>query len=252
MHPTLRRLDELAVCLSARDDTVALLGLGSTGAQRARLDEHSDLDFLLVVADDAKWRYVDSLDWLEQPGPIAYSFAHERDGRRALYADGVFAEYRVLTVAELARLPFWSARVVWRRPGAPAGLAESRVPVPRSFYDSVEYHLNDALTCLYTGLHLELRGERLAAARAIQTRAVDNVIALARISAGEAPYRDPFDPARRVERRHSLPLAAMAPGYRGNAAAAAAVLSWLAGRYPVDPAIEGPIRELIRRSDDYR
>ncbi len=49
MHPILHRIDELAAHLATRDDTLAVLGLGSVGAQRARLDEHSDLDFFLVV-----------------------------------------------------------------------------------------------------------------------------------------------------------------------------------------------------------
>ncbi|MFC7529844.1 hypothetical protein [Actinoplanes sp. GCM10030250] len=251
MHLILRRLDDLAAHLGARDDTVAVLGLGSAGAQRARLDEHSDLDFLLVVADGAKWRYVDRTDWLEVPGPVVFSFAHERDGRRALYEDGVLAEYRVVTVAELTKVPFSGARIVWRRTGAPPGLAESQASLPHTPYDSADYHLNDALTCLYTGMHRELRGERLAASRMIQTRAVDGVIALARLSGGEPPYRDPFDASRRVERAYppdALPLAAMVPGYTGNAAAALAILDWLAHRYPIDPAIGDPVRALIRRS----
>lgn len=253
MHRILRRIDELAAHLATRDDTVAVLGLGSAGAQRARLDEHSDLNFFLVVEDGAKWRYVDRLDWLEAPGPVVYSFAHDRSGRKALYQDGIYAEYRVLTLAELRRVPFSGARVVWRRDGAPAGLAHSETWVPRDPYDSVEYHLSDALTCLYSGLHRELRGEHLAAARLIQQRAVDAVIALVRLSEGEAPYRDPFDPARRVEWAYPsdvLPLAAMVPGYAANLAAARTTFEWLSRRYRVDPAIGEVINGLLGRSDD--
>ncbi|WP_328469454.1 hypothetical protein OHA21_01885 [Actinoplanes sp. NBC_00393] len=255
MHRILQRIDELAAHLATRDDTVAVLGLGSAGAQRARLDDHSDLDFFLIVAEGAKWRYVDRLDWLEAPCPVVYSFAHARSGRKALYQDGIYAEYLVLTPAELPRVPFSGARVVWRRDDAPAGLAQSEAPVPRDPYDTVDYHLNDALTCLYSGLHLELRGEHLAAARFIQNRAVDGVIALLRRSEGETPYRDPFDPARRVERAYPaevLPLAAMVPGYTANLAAARATFEWLCRRFPVDPAIGEAIRGLLGRSDDYR
>lgn len=57
-------------------------------------------------------------------------------------------------MAELARVSLSGARVVW------------------------EFHLNEALTDLYVGLHRELRGERLNAARFIQSYAVDRVIAL--------------------------------------------------------------------------
>ncbi|MET8837972.1 hypothetical protein ABZV78_29240 [Micromonospora sp. NPDC004540] len=250
MHPMLRRLDDLAAHLATRPDTVALLGLGSAGVDRDRLDDHSDLDFFLVVADGAVGRYVDSIDWLAAPCPVAYSFANERNGRKARYADGIFVEYAVFTVAELARLPFTGARVVWQRPDAPAGLAGRRAPPrPATPYDTVEFHLNEALTNLYVGLHRELRGERLTAARFIQSYAVDRVLALLRLTEpSPAHRRDPFDPSRRVEQAYPpevLPLAAMVPGYRHNRAAARTTLDWLAARFPVDPAIADPIRALL-------
>ncbi|MFG3579928.1 hypothetical protein [Micromonospora chersina] len=250
MHPMLRRLDDLAAHLATRPDTVALLGLGSAGADRDRLDDHSDLDFFLVVADGAVARYIDSIDWLAAPCPVAYSFANERNGRKARYADGIFVEYAVFTVAELARLPFTGARVVWQRPDAPAGLAGSGAPPhPATPYDTVEFHLNEALTNLYVGLHRELRGERLTAARFIQSYAVDRVLALLRLTEPSAAHRrDPFDPSRRVEQAYPpevLPLAAMVPGYPHNREAARATLDWLAARFPLDPAIADPIRALL-------
>ncbi|SCL55514.1 hypothetical protein [Micromonospora chersina] len=250
MHPMLRRLDDLAAHLATRPDTVALLGLGSAGVDPDRLDDHSDLDFFLVVSDGAVARYVDSIDWLAAPCPVAYSFANERNGRKARYADGIFVEYAVFTVAELARLPFTGARVVWQRPDAPAGLAGSGAsPRPATPYDTVEFHLNEALTNLYVGLHRELRGERLTAARFIQSYALDRVLALLRLSEPSAAHRrDPFDPSRRVEQAYPpevLPLAAMVPGYRHNREAARATLDWLAARFPLDPAIAGPIRALL-------
>ncbi|MGC3860684.1 hypothetical protein ACPSM1_10910 [Micromonospora chersina] len=250
MHPMLRRLDDLAAHLATRPDTVALLGLGSAGVDRDRLDDHSDLDFFLVVADGAVGNYVDSIDWLAAPCPVAYSFANERNGRKARYADGIFVEYAVFTVAELARLPFTGARVVWQRPDAPAGLAGSGAPPhPATPYDTVEFHLNEALTNLYVGLHRELRGERLTAARFIQSYAVDRVLALLRLTEPPAAHRrDPFDPSRRVEQAYPpevLPLAAMVPGYRHNREAARTTLDWLAARFPLEPAIADPVRELL-------
>lgn len=251
MHPMLRRLDDLAHHLATRPDTLALLGLGSAGAEHDRLDAHSDLDFFLVVADGAVAGYADSVDWLAAPCPVAYSFRNERNGRKALYADGIFVEYAVFTVDELARLPFTGARVVWQRPDAPAGLAECGPPPrPATPYDTVEFHLGEALTNLYVGLHRELRGERLTASRFIQSYAVDRVLALLRLTAPEAAAhrRDPFDPSRRVERAYPpelLPLAEMVPGYARNREAARATLDWLAARFPLDPAIADPIRTLL-------
>ena len=179
---------------------------------------------------------------------MVFSCACDGSGRKALYADGILAEYAVLSVDELNRVPFTAARVVWRRADAPPGLTECAAPLPRSPYDSVEFHLGEALTDLFVGLHRELRGERLAASRFIQSHAVDRVISLLRLSGGEVPYRDVFDAARRVEHAYPpevLPLAAMVPGYLGNVAAARAVLDWLERRHPVDPAIGDAIRELL-------
>ncbi|MGR6318326.1 hypothetical protein Q2K19_01175 [Micromonospora soli] len=256
MHPMLRRLDDLAAHLATRPDTLALLGLGSAGAEHDRLDAHSDLDFFLVVADGAVARYAESVDWLAAPCPVAYSFRNERNGRKARYADGIFVEYAVFTVDELALLPFTGARVVWRRPDAPAGLDRCGPPPrPATPYDTVEFHLNEALTNLYVGLHRELRGERLTASRFIQSYAVDRVLALLRLTAPQAAVhrRDPFDASRRVERAYPpevLPLAEMVPGYRHNRAAARATLGWLTARFPVDPVIATAVRDLLATDAD--
>lgn len=249
MHPMLRRLDDLAAHLAARPDVVALLGLGSAGAEHDRLDDYSDLDFFVVVDAPAKPRYLESVDWLQAPCPVAYSFANDRNGRKALYADGVFVEYAVFTVAELARLPFTGARVVWQRDDAPAGLADAGPPPAAVPYDTVEFHLNEALTNLYVGLLRDLRGERLTAARFIQSYAVDRVIGLLNLTHPEAGHRrDPFDASRRVEQAYPpevLPLAAMVPGYQHNRRAAAVTLTWLEVRFAVDRVIADAIRRLL-------
>lgn len=119
----LRRLDDLGRALSVRADAIALLGLGSAGAERDRMDEHSDLDFFVIVADGAKAGYLASVDWLAAPCPVAYSFANSVDGRKALYADGIFVEYAVFTLAELAGAGYAPGRIVWQRDSAPPGLA---------------------------------------------------------------------------------------------------------------------------------
>ncbi len=250
MHPVLQRLDDLAGHLATRPDAVALLGVGSAGVEHDRLDEHSDLDFFVVVEDDAKERYLASVDWLEGAGRVGYSFVNSVDGRKALLANGVFVEYAVFTVGELARVPFTGARVVWRRADAPEGLAESGPPLPRPALDSVEFHLNEALTNLYVGLHRELRGERLSATRFIQSHAVDRVLALLRLTGPGGVALDPFDPTRRVEQAHppeALPLAAMVPGYLHNRDAARAVLGWLGERFEIDPVIGAAVTELLER-----
>lgn len=240
----LQRLDDLGAHLASRPDAIALLGLGSSGVEHHRMDEHSDLDFFVVTTDPA--HYVDSIDWLNAVSPVAYSFANVLNGRKVLFADGVFAEYGAFTPDELTGLPFTGARLVWQRDGTPDGLAGSGRPPARPPFETVEFHLNEALTNLYVGLHRELRGERLTAMRFIQVYAVDRAIALLNLAATAEYLRDPFDGSRRVEQAYpAFPLADLAPGYEHNVAAAAAMLDWLMERYPADPVIVEAVRSLL-------
>lgn len=245
-HPVLQRLDDLAAHLSTRPDVLAVLGLGSVGAQTDRVDDHSDVDVFVVVEDGAVSRYAHDVAWLEAVAPVTFWFPHAADGCKVLYADGVFVEYAVFTVAELRAIPFAGGRVVWRRHDAPDDLLRGAAPpAPRD--DSDAFHLGEALTNLLVGVHRELRGEHLTAARFVQSYAVDHVLALAR----SGPYgrRDPFDPSRRVEQAHpDLPLARMVPGYGRSAPAAREVLTWLTDRYAVPDGIGRPLEELLERA----
>jgi hypothetical protein len=118
----LQRLDDLGAVLAGRGDALALIGLGSVGLDLDRLDEHSDMDFFVVVEDGAKQRYLDSIDWLEALSPIEFSFENSVDGRKVLFADGLFAEYAVFTEDELRAGSFPPGRLVWARADAPEGL----------------------------------------------------------------------------------------------------------------------------------
>lgn len=246
----LRRLDDIAAHLATGGDVLAVLGLGSAGAEHDRLDEHSDLDFFVVVDDGAKPAYLESIDWLEKSHPVAYSFRNDANGRKALFADGTFVEYAIFTLGELKALPFTGARVVWQRPDAPADLADYGPKPPAPQLDTIEFHLNEALTNLYVGLHRELRGERLTAARFIQTYALDRLISLLRLTNPAVHRRDPFEPSRRVEQAYPpdvLPLARMVPGYERNREAAAEMLTWLKERFDVDPVIAAAIESVLAR-----
>jgi hypothetical protein len=250
MHPMVRRLDDLAAHLSTRGDVVALLGLGSAGAEHDRMDDHSDLDFFVIVDDGAKGRYLSDLDWLSAAHPVAYSFANDRNGRKALFADGIFAEYAIFSTAELTTLSFTGARIIWQRSDAPPGLADCGSKPSGPPFDTVEFHLNEAMTNLYVGLHRERRGERLTASRFIQGFAVDRVIALLNLTTPAGHRRDPFEASRRVELAYPpevLPLAAMVPGYEHNIGAARHTFDWLRERFAVDPVIAAAIEELLSR-----
>ena len=125
MHPTLTRLDRFADSVAGAPGVVAVLGLGSAGLEHGRFDDHSDIDFFLVVDDGAtKQAYLDDLDWLAGfGGTVTYSFANDPNGRKALLDDGLFLEYAVFTPAQLATLTLAGVRVVWHRAGVdPAAL----------------------------------------------------------------------------------------------------------------------------------
>ncbi len=251
----LGRLDDLGQVLERRGDALALIGVGSVGRDVARLDDHSDLDFFVVVQDEAKPAYLASTDWLEELGPVVFSFANTADGRKVLYADGLFAEYAVFTLAELRAAAYSPGRVVWQREDAPAGLAVPTRPVPPVAVpsaDALSFHVNEALANLYVGMHRELRGERLSATRFIQGYALDQVLTiLDATDPGRSPRQDVFVLDRAIEDRYgatTLPLDDLLPGYGGNRHAALAILDWLEAHapqgQPVNPAMAAVIRDL--------
>ena len=243
----LQRLEDLGALLARRGDAIALIGLGSVGVDLDRLDDHSDLDFFVIVEDDARQRYLDSIDWLEELSPVAFSFPNTVDGRKVLFADGLYAEYAVFTLDGVAASASPAGRIVWQRAGAPAGLdAPRRVP-ESSPNDTVQWQANEALTNLYVGLHRDARGETLSAARLIQTHAVDRVLTIAGLQAGGEDQQDVFAVERGAERRFgdAVPLAAMVPGYARNREAARAILDWLEAHADVYPALAAAIRALL-------
>ena len=65
----LARLDDIGESLRRSGNALALIGLGSVGLERNRLDRYSDLDFFAIVEPGHKARYIDTLDWLESLTP---------------------------------------------------------------------------------------------------------------------------------------------------------------------------------------
>jgi hypothetical protein len=252
IHPNLMRLDRLAAHVATDPHVQAVLGLGSAGVETHRFDDHSDIDFFVVVdTTETKQRYLQETSWLQGfGGQVAYSFVNDPNGRKALLADGLFLEYAIFTPDQLAALPVSGARVVWSR-GRYDPLARGAALPPATAIDTVDFHVNEALTNLYVGLLRELRGEHLAAMRFIQVYAVDRVLALVRLDPATAlDHPDHFDATRRIERScrpGDLPLHRMVPGYTRNLDAARAVLAWLTAHHETDPVIVAAIRGLATR-----
>lgn len=244
----LARLDAIARSLEASGHAEALIGLGSVGLERDRLDEYSDLDFFAIVEEGWKAHYIDNLAWLEQAAPVVYAFRNTGDGYKLLFADGIFCEFAVFERAELARIPFAPGRVVWKRPETPESIAIPQVAAGAPAEKSTDYLLGEALTNLYVGLCRYRRGERLSALRFIQGYAVDRVVELAGLVEVEGSARkDPFSGERRFEARFpalAQLLPGMLSGYERTPESALAVLAFLEQHFPVNQALAARIREL--------
>jgi hypothetical protein len=256
MPPTtsllLHRLDQIAASLSRRPTARALIGLGSVGLERNRLDAWSDLDFFAIVQPGSKPEYLTDLSWLSDVAPVAYAFQNTVDGYKVLYADGVFCEFAVFDENELVTAVFSPGKVIWKAEGVPDTIAiPQRAPQPQT-PPATEWLLGEALTNLYVGLSRERRGEHLAALRLIQGHAIDRILELAeRVEPIEPAPADPFNRDRRIEQR--IPsLAEMLPdlvqSYDRNRESALAALAWLGQRFEVNHGIKEAILGLCKEN----
>jgi lincosamide nucleotidyltransferase len=243
----LQRLDEIGQSLAQTEGALAMLGLGSVGRELARLDDHSDLDFFVIVEPGYKGRFISELDWLSRIQPVAYAFQNTVDGHKLLFADGIFCEFAVFEPDELASIPFTPGRIVWQAAGFDAAVLEK--PPARSAERSIEFLVGEAVTNLYIGLGRYRRGEKLSAARFIQGYAVDRIVELAaRIEPAQPGFVDPFDGVRRFEQRFegtAVHLPQFLPGYNHSPAAAQAILEFLDQHFAVNPAMKQAILTLI-------
>lgn len=245
----LQRLDAIGRALRKSGHALALIGLGSVGAERERLDVWSDLDFFAIVEPGQKPRYLERLDWLEAAHPLAWHCRNTVDGYKALMADGVFCEFAIFEPPELEAIPFAPGRIVWKRDDVDDRIALPRRALPSAALPTEEWIVGEALSCLLVGLQRWHRGERLSAARFVQGHAVDRLIELDALRHPESVAgADPFNRERRIEARRpalAAELAALVPGYLGTPQAACAVLDALAARGALlAPPLVRRIREL--------
>lgn len=247
----LARLDDIGAALRQSGHALALIGLGSVGLERNRLDNYSDLDFFVIVEPGHKARYIDRLDWLEAAHPLAWHFQNTVDGHKALMRDGVFCEFAVFEQQELDAIPFAPGRVVWRRPDVEESIAMPRRPTPDARLPDEGWIVGEALSCLYVGLQRWHRGERLSAARMVQGHALDRLIELdaLRVANAASPASvDPFSRERRLEQRQpdlATELPQLVPGYSFTPRAALAILAALERRgAALDPSMKARICDL--------
>lgn len=243
----LARLDEIGQALARTPGALALLALGSVGAELERLDEYSDLDFFVLTQPGYKNNLLSSLDWLNAVCPIAYSFRNTPDGYKVFFADGIFCELAIFEPAELRGIPFAAGRVVWQAPGfEPSWVVPTHTAPPEPKAD--DWLIGEVLTNLYVGLTRCRRGEKLSAARFIQGYAVDRLVELSsRLMAPTAVRADLFTGERRYE--HRFPqlahrLSDFMQGYDRSPESARAILAFLSAHFDVNPAMRQAILDL--------
>lgn len=248
----LQRLDEIGLALSRSGHALALLGLGSSGQETARLDEFSDLDFFAIVEPGYKQAFIDDLSWLQVVHPLAYTFRNTPDGYKVLFADQIFAEVAVFEPGELAHIPYSAGRVIWKDPRLDDEVLAPAGPHQEPAGDGQAWHLGEALTNLYVGMLRCRRGEKLSALRFVQVYALDHVLSLAASTEAEQPASvDRFAGERRVEQRFPA-LAARLPefqqGYASTPQSALAILAFLEQHFDVERAIAQAIREEVEKA----
>ncbi len=246
----LERLDAIGESLRVSGNALALLGLGSVGAETARLDAYSDLDFFAIVREGFKEHYIDNLDWLSNIQPIAYAFRNTVDGYKVLFEDGIFCEFAVFEPQEMAKIPFSAGRIVWKTSDFDETICKpSELTQPTR--KPADFHLGEALTNLYVGMGRYHRGEKLSAARFIQNYAVDQILQLAaQIEAAQPALVDIYNGERRFEKRFPN-IAAHMPkfiqGYERSPDSALAILEFLEAHFEVNKAIAAQIRALCSK-----
>ncbi len=246
----LNRLGEIGQSLAERNQSLALIGLGSVGLERHRLDQYSDLDFFVIVEKGSKNNYLQDLSWLEQICPIAYCFQNTVDGYKLLFTDGIFCEFAIFEPDELATAAYSPGQIVWKREQVPDHWGHpNNAPVAPAARPQ-DWLVGEALTNLYVGMGREKRGEKLSAMRFIQWYAVDRLLELAeQIDTPQPAARDLFSNERRFEQRHpsiARQVANWMQGYEHNRESALAILAFLETNFPVNPAMAGKIRELCQ------
>lgn len=243
------RLDGISKSISERQETLALLGLGSIGEESVRLDDFSDLDFFLIVEKGHKKKYIDDISWLTDVYEAGYYYKNTEDGYKLLFNDGIYCEFAVFEPDELSNIPFANGKIIWKRNDFDESVC---TPIKKSKSwktDDLEWAFNEVLTCLYVGLCRYARGEKLSAMRFIQSFAVDIILASLHHIYQEADnFLDNFQLERRVEVRFpefSGYLPGMLLGYDRTVESCENIIKFIELHYSINKVLKNEIFKMI-------
>jgi len=83
-------LEILSKAAKSSPHAIALIGAGSAGAEIARMDQYSDIDFFLIVEDGFSSGFINDNSWFGRDLPIVFAFRDTDHGNKALLENGVF------------------------------------------------------------------------------------------------------------------------------------------------------------------
>jgi lincosamide nucleotidyltransferase B/F len=249
MQKLTNKLTEIGQSLAASPAALALLGLGSAGVERNRLDEYSDIDFFVIVQPGWKQHYLQKTEWLETKSGIDWIFQNTVDGFKIYWNDEVFGEMAIFEPSELPNIAFTAGLIVWS-----VDDFDNRIVQPKNLINSkirsVEYLQNELLSNLFVGMSRFRRGELLSAWRFVQVHALNLAIEIKQIDLPKeiTAQIDPYDLDRRIELNfpESANLAnEVLLGISKTPQAAQRLLDWLMRSGFVENKLTNKVQQLI-------
>jgi hypothetical protein len=219
---------------------IALIGAGSAGAEIARMDQYSDIDFFLIVEDDFSSGFINDNSWFGRDLPIVFAFRDTDHGNKALLENGVFLEFAIFTQAELAQNGIPGLRTIWSKSGFSLPDLSAKQPTVRE----VSYYVDQALSNLLVGALRLHRGERLAALAMIERYALTNLLTAYRMK-NNLEIQDPFNIERRAEQALRVDFTALVQGYERLEGSLEKILAFAEENFEVNESIAQSIRELL-------
>ena len=233
-------LESLAWAAQKSSHAIALVGAGSAGAEIARMDQYSDIDFFLIVEDGFSSGFVNDNSWFGRDLPIVFAFRDTDHGNKALLENGVFLEFAIFTQAELAQNGIPGLRTIWSKSGFSLPDLSAKQPIVRE----VSFYVDQALSNLLVGALRLHRGERLAALAMIERYALTNLLTAYRVK-NNLTVQDPFNIERRAEQSLGVDFAALVQGYERLEQSLAKILAFAEENFEVNAPIVQSIRELL-------
>jgi hypothetical protein len=194
--------DSLVASLTARDD---VLGLVAVGSMAGGPDEFSDHDFFVIAAPGDTDGLRTDVTWLPRPDRLVLVFRETEHGVKAVYDNGHVVELAVFTPDELALARVNRYEVLidgGNLRDRMASAARASADAAGSPEESDAWLVGQLLTALLVGVQRHRRGEKLSAVDFVHRAALRHfLVLLARHVPAEDPgARDDLNPFRRVER----------------------------------------------------